>query len=136
MSHNAKVKTKLRSRLYIKKALEEKGYNFKEVKNEEKLKTKSRFSSAPAVDVDLLITSKNGSSTKESFGFKEQADGTYAIVGDFYSTGVTEDMLQNEIAETSAKLQSSDKLTQMGFELQQQKTNKEMIELNYSRWVD
>lgn len=79
MSHNTTITTSLTSLSDIQSALSEMGIV---TETGEGLKTHSRFtSSAPSVPADLTFKADNG----DTVGFKKQANGTYALVGDFYS---------------------------------------------------
>jgi len=136
MSHRTELKTKLDNKKYILDALTQMGCEFKEAEKGKTLKTESQFNGVPA-DVDVLISKVNGKNIKNSVGIKEQTDGTFSIVGDYWQTGINQNEFTSQIQMTSKKLETSDRLSEMGFDLSEElaASDKQEVKLVYKRYI-
>ena len=127
------IKTKLNNVNYITRGLDDLGIKYKVAEKGKKLITKGNYSVHE--EVDVLITEVDGKNVNEAFGFNKTEDGTYTCVGDFYMTGITESKLRNITTVAAKKLETNDKMMQLGFSLNETVDEKGEIELTYSRWV-
>lgn len=133
MSHKTEVKTKLNNISYITKALDELGIKYKVAEEGKQLETRGHYNVREKVEI--LITEVNGKTT-DAIGFQKQSDGTYACTGDFYGVGISKETLRSKTTTKAKKLETNDRLMQLGFNLESENdNNSDELELTFTRWV-
>jgi len=133
MSHKSSIATKLDNVSYITRALDELGVKYKLAKEGKQFTTKGDYNVHEKVD--LIITEIDGKSTNEAVGLVKSKDGTYECTGDFFNVKWTEKKLRNFTTTQAKKIETNDRLIDLGFEVSDTQNNDEELELTYSRWV-
>lgn len=136
MSHKSEIKTELTNRTYLKKALEKLGFKYQEAKPGEKLRTQGRY--GVHEQVDILVENND-----KSVGFKQNKDGTFTAVGDFYGMTDTNGKhismqdFKGVVTGYSKDAEINDQLSNMGFSLnpEDHKVEGGKIKVQYRRWV-
>jgi hypothetical protein len=133
------MKTSLNNRHYLKQALEKLGFQYKEAKEgEAKLVTKGSYGVHESVDI--VIQGNGKSNFNDSVGFRQNADGTFTAVGDFYN--VTTQSGQHlsaqdfgcEVTAHSKEAELAERLMNLGFGTQDgRKETKDYIEVCFER---
>jgi len=142
VSHKSEIKTELRSKEYIKRALDNLGFLYQDAGEGQKLTTKGRYSVHEKVDI--LITGNGNQNYDGAIGFQETADGTYKAIGDFYSLrtkdgrSVSADMLKCEVTAHAKECEVNDRLSALMFSMDEssRKENNNEIKFTLQRWVD
>ena len=142
MSHKTEIKTELTSRHYLKKALDKLGFLYTEAKEGSKIQTTSQFRSSNS-GVDIRLDKHKNKSIGGSIGFKENKDGTFTAVGDFWGLSfddgerLTIEKLKNKVTARSKEAEINDHLMQLGFEINktQTKTKNGIVKLSFERWT-
>lgn len=139
MSHKTEIKTELRNKHYMKEALEKLGFVVEEAAEGKQLTTKGRY--GVHEKVDMLVKSNGTVDYNDAIGFKQNSDGTYTAVGDFYGLrtqdgrSVSASMMKGEVTAHSKEAELNDRLQSMGFvnDPTQRNENNEFIEITYTR---
>ena len=134
MSHKTEIVTSLNNGHYLKQALTKLGVKYKEAKPGTKLQTKGHYGIHE--QVDILVENQS-----EAVGFRQNADGNYTAVGDFYGLRLADGRsvdartLTGELTAHSKEAELNDRLQNMGFinDSSQRKETKEYIEVVFSR---
>jgi len=137
MSHKTDVKTKLNNKQYIIKALQKLGYGIEVAEEGKTLSTRGRYASTKS-EVDILITSTpNGNTTNKEIGLQKQEDGTYVCTGDYYfASGVTSQLLTNNLTVEAKKEEVNDRLMALGFQMNTNiNETSEEVEITFERWT-
>ena len=77
MSHFSEVKTKIKNRETLKKALLKLGYKIVESENGQSVEVRGYFGATQSADFKILT------STHYDIGFKQNSEGTFELVGDW-----------------------------------------------------
>lgn len=142
MSHKTEIKTELRNKKYLLKALDQLGFTYTEAAEGQKLTTRGHY--RVHEEVDILINGNGKVNYDGAVGFKKQADGTYTAVGDFYGLrtadgkGVSADMLKCEVTAHSKEQELNERLGHLMFNMEagSRKENSNEISFTLQRWVD
>ena len=142
MSHKTEIKTELTNRNYLKKALDKLGFKYTEAKVGEKIQTTSQFRGANS-GVDIRLDSHKNKNLGGAIGFKENKDGTFTAVGDFWNLSfdggdrMTMEKLKNKVTARAKEAQINDQLLQLGFQLNtsEMKNKNGVQELTFERWT-
>lgn len=94
--------------------------------------------------VDILVEGNGVQNYNGAIGFRQQEDGTYTAIGDFFSlrTGdgrnVTKEMLKCEVTSHAKEAECNERLANLMFSLDPatRKENDKSIEFTLQRWVD
>lgn len=119
MSHWIKVGTKMDKLDHIAQALDRMGQKY-ELADDKKLSVKAAGNSS---EVDILIVDERN---KKEIGMKQQKDGTFAFVGDFYYTGINQQQFTNKLQGNYCVAEAVDRLGSQGFFVD----NEDDLELN------
>ena len=142
MSHKMEIKTELKNKKYLLKALDDLGFTYTEVTEGQTLTTKGRY--GVHEKVDILIEGNGNYNYDKSIGFRKTEDGTYTAVGDFYNLrtadgrSVSTDMLKCEVTAHAKECEVNDRLGNLMFTMDastRKETNSE-ITFELKRWVD
>lgn len=127
------LKTSLRNREYIKRALTKMGFSFTEAKEGESLTTKGHY--GVREKVDILVHTNN-----DAVGFRQNEDGTFTAIGDFYGvksqdgTRLDTNSFGIHTQVYSSEAEMTDKLVNMGFmDNGNRVDNKDYVELTFER---
>jgi hypothetical protein len=134
MSHKVEVKTSLNSKKYIADALTEMGYEITVAKDNEELETRDSYNNGKS-KVEILINKAKGNSVNGEVGFAKQEDGTYSIIGDFWNTGLTENQLAGDVQVCAKKIETCERLAELGFNLTSESNQGHDLELNFTRYA-
>lgn len=142
MSHKTEIKTELTNRTYLKKALTKLGFTFTEAEAGKKIQTTSQFRGSNS-GVDIRLDKHKNKSLGGSIGFRENKDGTYTCVGDFWGLSfengerMTMEKLKNKVTARSKEAEINDHLVQLGFEINQAATTNKngVVKQTFERWV-
>jgi hypothetical protein len=142
MSHKTEIKTELKSKKYLTQALTDLGFTFTEAEEGKQLVTKGRFSVHEKVDI--LIEGNGAKNYDGAIGFKQNADGTYTAVGDFWNLStadgrsVSADMLKCEVTAHAKECEVNERLGALMFTMQEGSRKEDNSEISFKlqRWVD
>lgn len=141
MSHKTEIKTELNNKEYLKKALDKLGFKYTESKNGEVVQTQGRY--GVHEEVDIRIDGTQSKNLSGAVGFKENTDGTYTAVGDFYGLTndqgerLTEQKLKGVVTGYSKDAEINESMMNLGFTLEDDdwKVEDGKIKVNYKRYV-
>jgi hypothetical protein len=136
------IKTELKSKKHLTKALTSLGFTYTEAAEGQKLVTKGRYSVHE--DVDIVVNGNGKVNYDAAVGFRKQADGTYMAVGDFYGLrtadgkSVSAEMLKCEVTSHAKEIEVNERLSALMFQMEdgtRKETNQE-ISFTLQRWVN
>lgn len=142
MSHKTEIKTELNNKNYLLKALDKLGFTYELSEEGKQLKTHGVY--RVNEDVDILITGTGyAGNYVADVGFKQQEDGTYTAVGDFYnlkdSKGnyVSKEDLKCNVTAYSKEVEVNERLQAFMFQMEEgsRKENKQELSFTMQRWV-
>jgi hypothetical protein len=140
LSHKTEIDCKeLKNKKYLLKALEDLGFTYKEGTN---LQTKGNYNQV--ADVDILVTGNGNISYNNAIGFKQQSDGSYQAIGDFYALrtkdgkNVNPEMLKCEVTSHAKEAEVNERLSALMFSMDKEtrKEDNNKIEFTLMRWTD
>jgi hypothetical protein len=142
MSHKTEIKTELKNKRFLTKALESLGFTYTEAAEGQKLTTRGRY--GVHEEVDILVNGNGNQNFDAAVGFKKNADGTYTAVGDFYGLrtasgkSVSADMLKCEVTSHAKEIEVNERLSALMFQMEEgtRKENDKEISFTLQRWVD
>lgn len=136
MSHKSEIAIELKSKKHLLEALKALGFNYIEAKEGETLKTQGHYNQV--AEVDILLTDQNS-----AVGFKQQKDGTYIAVGDFYGLqkngrSFDKNTMKCEVTAHAKEAEVNDRLSALMFTMDSntRKETNETISCSFQRWVD
>ena len=134
MSHIAKIDTKIKDLLFLKKALKTLNIQFNEAKEGETLTLKGYGKNE--IITDCIMEIKTGSSY--SIGIRQKEKG-YEVVADWWAietfTGQKQEELMNRITRQYAYETIMDKVKGMGYSIvQEEQDAKENLRITVRRW--
>lgn len=109
MSHWVKVQTKMQDLDNICAALDRMGQKYQRAEEGKSLTVSAEGQNA---EVQVIINDKKG---RNDVGIKQQADGTFAFVGDFYYTGLNQSKFKEDLQGQYAVVETVDNLENLGF---------------------
>lgn len=144
MSHKTKIKTKLDNKQYLIKGLEKMGFNIQVAEEGQSLTTKSMYGVEEPVDILITKTPGNNTSYQRDVGLKEQEDGTFTAIGDFYhlrdanGNKLSEKKFAGIVTAYSKEEEVTDRLSNLMFQMEDGTREESNEELSFTlqRWVD
>ncbi|MCK9428997.1 MAG: DUF1257 domain-containing protein [Candidatus Omnitrophica bacterium] len=117
MSHKSEVKLELNNKEYLLKSLTSLGFSYLEAEEGKTLRTKGNYSVHE--EVDILITDNNS-----CVGFKQQSDGTYKAIGDFYGLhkngkSYNTEIMSQEVTSHAKEAEVIERLAALSFSLEE-----------------
>jgi len=142
MSHKTEVKMALTNKGFLKKVLDKLGFTYTEAKEGQTIQTTSRFQNANS-GVNIRLETQKGRHLEGAIGFREEKDGTWTAVGDFYGLAfedgerMTVENLKNKVTARSKEAEIQEHLMQLGFEmsLENAQSKNGIQTMTYERWV-
>jgi hypothetical protein len=141
MSHKTELKTELRHKRYLTKALKDLGFTFKQAEGN-MLVTNGNY--GVREKVEILVEGNGNINYNGAVGFKKNEDGTYTAVGDFHGLrtrdgrSVSAEMLKCEVTAHAKENEVNERLAALMFTLDQssRKESNQEISFTLQRWVD